>query len=116
MDPLGLKLGNRKEWPASITRGFRPGGQSPWYPLRLGGFLNRSELLREKKNLSFLPENKPPFPHRPAHRLVTIPTELHRHLEHLYFPKPKYEGVSKIFRTDATIYTAVVVPRSTGRW
>jgi hypothetical protein len=27
-----------------------------------------------------------------------------------------YEGVSKIFRTGATIYTAVVVAQSTGRW
>jgi hypothetical protein len=27
-----------------------------------------------------------------------------------------YEGVSKIFRTGAAIYTAVVVVRSTGRW
>jgi hypothetical protein len=27
-----------------------------------------------------------------------------------------YEGVSKIFRTAAAIYTAVVVMRSTGRW
>jgi hypothetical protein len=28
----------------------------------------------------------------------------------------KYDGVSKIFRTDAAIYTAVMVARSTGRW
>jgi hypothetical protein len=28
----------------------------------------------------------------------------------------KYEAVSKIFRTGAAIYTAVVVARSTGRW
>jgi hypothetical protein len=27
-----------------------------------------------------------------------------------------YEGVSKIFRTGAAIYTAVVVARSTDRW
>ena len=47
--------------------------------------LSRSEGSREKKNLSFLPANKPPFPHRPAHHLVTIPTELHRHLKILYF-------------------------------
>jgi hypothetical protein len=28
----------------------------------------------------------------------------------------EYEGVSKIFRTGAAIYTAVVVARNTGRW
>jgi hypothetical protein len=27
-----------------------------------------------------------------------------------------YEGVSKIFQTGATIYTAVVVAQSAGRW
>jgi hypothetical protein len=27
-----------------------------------------------------------------------------------------YEGTSKIFRTGAAIYTAVVVARSTGKW
>jgi hypothetical protein len=38
----------------------------------------------------------------------------------IYSPYPRseftYEGVSKIFRTGASIYTAVVVARSTGRW
>jgi len=40
--------------------------------------------------------------------LVTLPTSK--------VVSPLYEVVSKIFRTGATIYTAVVVAQSTGRW
>jgi hypothetical protein len=77
----------------SYTRDFRPGGHSPWYSLTLGELFSCSELLREKTNVSFLPQNTQPFPHRSAHRMVTILTELHRHLKIPYFPQPTYGGV-----------------------
>jgi len=50
----------------SRTRRYKPGWQSPWYQLnvKLVGPLSRSESLPKNKILSFLPENKPSFPHR----------------------------------------------------
>jgi hypothetical protein len=44
--------------------------------VRLGGSQNRTERYGEEKNPFPLPAIKPRFLGRPAHRLVSIPTEL----------------------------------------
>jgi hypothetical protein len=73
-----------------------PQGKSPWYPLdwRLGRPQSRSGRGGEEKNSQPPPGIEPWSPDRPAHIVVTIPTE--RCVDIVFFNKSTKVGGHKI--------------------